>query len=135
MFFPSIQKCSKLVASRYNITTCELIQMVSCHVRYYTYLKRGFWRIWSFSCVYRRHNYAPFEYKSLPSSPSPLSCGIQLQCTVFLLAYYICLSVCLSMCVSSPDGDLDCPQFHIPSCTALQESALGNPWTCHVCMC
>ena len=38
----------------------------------------------------------------------------------------------MSVCISSPDGDPDYPQFHVPSCTTLQESALGNPWTCHV---
>ena len=40
---------------------------------------------------------------------------------------YLSVHVCFL-----PDGDPDCPQFHIPSCTALQKSALGNPWTCHV---
>ena len=40
---------------------------------------------------------------------------------------YLSLHVCFL-----PDCDPDYPQFHIPSCTALQESALGNPWTCHV---
>ena len=48
------------------------------------------------------------------------------------MAFWRNLMFYLSVCISSPDGDPDYPQFHVPSCTTLQESALGNPWTCHV---
>ena len=61
-----MQKCSKLVASRYNITTCELIQMVSCHVRYYTYLKWGFWGLWRFSYGYEDTIMSLLSIRALP---------------------------------------------------------------------